>query len=176
MNIDTFGVSHTENTTTPEMSSDASFAFDEVAHVRQKIEHRKAKQRKLKSIFGGLIGAIVILVVIVGYSQYKLFKLSQEEAGISQGGVASTFNASSTPKTGEEVIRALRRHILLPEGDPQIAEVQDVAKLKETQAFFKDAQNGDVVVVYETMIFVYRPSADIVVAASDISGVGQTKP
>ena len=162
------------NLHTFEKSQNESSSFDDVAHLKQKIEKRKEKQKKVKLLFVVLIILVVVLGALFGYSQYKLYVLSNAEV------ITSPQNGSETarviPKTGEEVLSALKKHILVPPGSPQIAEVQDVAKLKETQAFFKDAQNGDVVVVYDTMIFIYRPLEDIVVAASDISGVGQQKP
>ena len=145
-----------------------TLADEHALHIKQKIESRKNKQRRIKMIFAASAILIIFLLASTVYSQYKLHKLAAEEKG--------AFTASSTPKTGDEVIAALSRHILLPTGTPQIAEVQDASRLKDTQAFFKDAQNGDIVVVYATTIFIYRPSADIVVAAGDISGAGQIKP
>lgn len=150
-------------------SSEQSSLPDEHAlQIKQKIDARKNKQKKVKLILAGLVALIIFLSALTAYSQYKLHILTKEEAGLT--------NASSTPQTGEEVLGALGRHILLPSGTPQIAEVQDAARLRETQAFFKDAQNGDIVVVYETTIFLYRPSQDIVIAAGDISGAGQVAP
>jgi hypothetical protein len=162
------------NLHTFEKSHQGQSSFDEVADIKQKIEKRKEKQKKIKVLFIVLVALVVILGALFGYSQYRLYVLSKAEVVVTaqEGSVA----VPSKPKTGEDVLTSLKRHILVPSGNPQIAEVQDVAKLKETQAFFKDAQNGDIVIVYETMIFIYRPGADIVVAASDISGVGQQKP
>jgi hypothetical protein len=150
--------------------SEASFARDEVSRIKQKIDNRKAKQKKLRMILGGLSLLIVLLLLVAGYSQYKLYRLSKEEM------IVTDNTTSVLPKTGEEVIKALSRHILLPSGTPQIAEVQDVTKLRESQSFFKDAENGDIVVVYNTTIILYRPSKDIVVIEGDISGTGQVKP
>lgn len=170
MNIHNFEATYRQH---PSAYDSTSFADEDLSHVKHKIEIRKSKQKKIKIIFGSLIGLVVILIIAVAYSQYKLQMLSQDEMYIAD---RDKGTASASPKTAEEVIKALERHILLPSGNPQIAEIQDVAKLKESQAFFKDAQNGDIVVVYETMIYIYRPSADIVIGASDISGAGQTKP
>lgn len=157
----------------------SSFEHHDIVSIKEKIEKRKSKQKKVKIIFYTLIGLVVLFAVLFFYSQFKLYTLTQEEVGGNlQQAIPNSLlaTASSTPKTGEEVINALRRHILLPSGNPQIAEVQDVEKLREKQAFFKNAQNGDIVVVYEEMIFLYRPSLDVVVASGDISGIGETKP
>jgi hypothetical protein len=143
------------------------FTDSEAFLIKQKIEQRKRKQKKIKTIMYVLSFSVVTLAVFGGYSQYKLYSLKKEELGVS---------GTITPKTGEEVVLALSRHILVPQGVPQVAIVQDASKLRETQAFFKDVENDDVVVVYDTSIYIYRPSKDIVVNAGDISGIGQVNP
>jgi hypothetical protein len=150
--------------------NEGSAVLSDALSLKQKIHQRKGKQRKLKIILGFGILLIVALSTAVGYSQYKLFLLSRDEK------LAERAPGQVSLKTGEEVVKALSRHILLPPGIPQIAEVQEAEKLRETQAFFKNVEQGDIVVVYETTIFVYRPSKDIVIASGDISGVGQLKP
>lgn len=148
---------------------EASYVLGEEALlIKQKIEKRKRKQRKIKMIVGGLSLLVVFFACMTIYSQYRLRTLTQEE--LKAGTVATQ------PKTGEEVLKALGRHIMLPKGDPQVAIVQDASRIKDTQAFFKDVENGDVVVVFDTAIYVYRPSLDIVVNAGDISGVGEKNP
>jgi hypothetical protein len=150
--------------------SEATFALYEAQKIKNKLEKRKKQQQKFAVIFGSLTLIIVVLIVVVIYSQYRLRTLSKEEVEVPQKLV---ITASTTPA---EIIATLKRHILLPEGNPQIAEVKDVEKLKEQQAFFKDAENGDIIVLYETMIYLYRPSLDIIIASGDVSGLGQAKP
>lgn len=171
MNLNFFEKSQQEKIVGAEAlgESEAYFAQSEVDRIKQKIEKRKARQKRIVALFSLLALVIVILIIVVGYSQYRLYKLSQEETVITDG-------TRVTANTGEEVVKALSRHILVPQGKPQIAEVKDVTKLRNSQAFFKDAENGDIVVVYGTTIILYRPSLDIVVAMGDLSGVGQVKP
>ncbi len=144
----------------------SSFVNEEAQLIKQRIENRKLKQRKLKIILGTLLFLVVFLGGIAAYSQYKLQTLTVDELIVD-------IPKEKQPRTGQEIVAALGRHILLPEGNPQIAEVQDVAQLKMSQAFFENAENGDVVVVYDSLIFLYRPSKDIVIASGDISGTGQ---
>lgn len=177
MNLNTFEKTSQERIIEAEAlgEAEASLMHHETFLIKQKIEKRKQKKARLVMIVGSLACAVFFLLILVGYSQYKLYTLSQEEKIQSAGVMASSI--SFTPaNTGEEVVRALSRHILLPEGTPQIAEIKDVTKLRDSQAFFKDAQNGDIVVIYNTTIIIYRPSKDIIVAEGDISGVGQQKP
>jgi hypothetical protein len=151
--------------------SEASFARSEVDKIKSKLEKRKRQQKKNLIIFGTLGGVILFLSILLVYSQYKLYTLSRTEEVYTTPSVKVT--ASTTP---EEIVRLLGKHVLLPDGNPQIAEVQDVEKLKEKQAFFKNAENGDIILLYATTIFLYRPSQDILVASGDISGLGQAKP
>lgn len=151
--------------------AEASFARGEMEKIKHKLELKKKQQKKLKLIFGGFVSIIVLLIFFAGYSQYKLHTLSQDEMFVSDG--PKVVTASTTP---EEIVAMLGRHILLPPGNPQIAEVKDIEKLRDQQAFFKNAENGDLIILYETTIFIYRPSRDIVVATADISGLGQVKP
>ena len=171
MNLNSFEKTQQEKITAAETldGSEAYFAQAEVSRIKQKIEKRKTRQKRIITLFAVFTVIIAVLLIVVGYSQYKLYKLSQEESVVIDG-------TKQSAKTGEEVITALKRHIVLPSGVPQIAEVKDVEKLRNTQAFFKDAENGDIVVVYNTTIILYRPSLDLVVAMGDMSGVGQQKP
>lgn len=150
---------------------ETSFVQGEVEKIKHKLDLKKKRQKKLRIIFGSLSGIIMFLLVVLGYFQYRLYTLSKEEKILPEA--MTVINASTTP---QDIIRMVGRHVLLPEGEPQIAEVRDVEKLKEQQAFFKNAENGDLIILYTTMIFIYRPSKDIVIASSDITGVGQEKP
>jgi F0F1-type ATP synthase beta subunit len=151
--------------------SEANFARNEMEKIKHKLDAKKKQQQKLKIIFGTLLSIIVLLTIVAGYSQYKLRTLSLAEK--NTGTSVPVITASTTP---QDIISILGKHILLPEGDPQIAEVRDVEKLRDQQAFFKNAENGDIIVLYATTIFIYRPSKDIVVASGDVTGLGQTKP
>lgn len=179
MNINIF--EKTQQSSSDYSQSDTS-SHEDVANLKLKIEKRKTKQKRLKVVLITLVASVLVLSFLFGYSQYKLYSLSQEEMNVSGAPVTDTKQGAQqtvqadTIKSPEAIIKALGRHILLPEGTPQIAEVKDVEKLKEKQAFFKNAENGDIVVVYETTIFLYRPTLDIVIASGDISGIEQKNP
>lgn len=169
MNLASFEKSEQEKIIQAEAraESEVVFAHHEVDSIKHKIEKKKRKQQRFKVLVGFTVLVVITLTCVSIYSTYKLHQLRSLEA---------VTQTEAMPKTGEEVLKALRRHILVPEGNPQIAEINDISKLKDTQAFFRDAENGDVVIVYDTTIFIYRPSADIVVASGDISQQTQVKP
>ncbi len=151
--------------------TEASYARSEMEKIKRKLELKKKQQKKLKIIFGSFSGVVFVLIIFLVYSQYKLYTLSRDEKVVTEE--LRVVTASTTP---EEIVAMLGKHILLPSGNPQIAEVKDIEKLRDQQAFFKNAENGDLIVLYETTIYIYRPSRDIVVATADVSGLGQAKP
>lgn len=141
-----------------------SFISEEAQLIKQRIEKRKLKQKKLKLVLGSLLTLVFVFGAVAAYSQYKLRSLTQAELLVD-------IPKEKQPRTGEEIVKALGRHVLLPQGQPQIAEVQDAARLKSTQAFFEKSENGDVVVVYDSVIFLYRPSKDVVIASGEIGSL-----
>ncbi len=124
---------------------------------------KRIRHKRLKKIILSLFSVSIFFFLTTLYSQYQVYVLKKLDMahGVSQEDIATTPN---------QIVEAVSRHILLPDTTPQIAAVQDAQKLSTSQVFFKDAVNGDVVLVYETLIIVYRPSQDIVVAVGDISG------
>ncbi len=155
-------------------------AHSDVLLMKQKIEQRRGKNKKIQKLVVALFVLVALFASLFAYSQYRLYRVRNDEKvgqmNPSQATQQEEGVPNRLPKTSEEVVAALGRHVIIPEGTPQIAEVQDVDKLKEKQAFFKDAKNGDIVIVFASTIYVYRPSVDRVVAQGDISGVGQTNP
>lgn len=66
----------------------------------------------------------------------------------------------------QDTIAKVGRLIVLPTGEtPALAVVNDAATLAKTQPFYKDAQNGDKVLVYfqAKKAFIYNPNRDIIV-------------
>lgn len=133
--------------------------------VDTKSHIKKSKQNKIKKIILSLFAVSIFFLLTTIYSQYQIYIYKKLE-------VANSLSNPEIPVTPNQIVEAVSRHILLPDTVPQIAAVQDAKKLSTSQTFFKDAVNGDVVLVYETTIIVYRPSKDIVVAVGDISGGG----
>lgn len=124
----------------------------------QHVDLKKGKQKRIRKVILGLLAAVIFLLCTTIYLQYEVYGLKKIEA-----------TRDEVPSTPNQIIDAVKRHIIVPGGEPQIAAVEDAKKLNTSQAFFKDALNGDVVLVYETMIILYRPSLDIVVAVGVIN-------
>lgn len=60
------------------------------------------------------------------------------------------------------VTRSVAKLIVLPEGDPTVAVIQDVSALAN-QPFFKNAQNGDIVLVYPNQAIIYSAKRHVLV-------------
>lgn len=136
------------------------------AQISQEEKHaqaKKNKQKRLKRVVFSLLGFVIFFFLTTVYSQYQIYILKKLSA-------AEELAHPEIPTTPNQILEAVAHHIVLPDTIPQIASIQDAKKLSTAQTFFKDAVNGDVVLVYETTIIIYRPSQDILVAVGDISG------
>lgn len=148
-----------ETTQTETIETQTTSSTQEEKHSQA----RKLKQKRLKKVILSLFGVAIFFLLTTVYSQYQVYILRKLES-------ADALTHPDVPVTPNQIVEAVSHHILLPDTVPQIAAIQDAKKLSTSQTFFKDAINGDVVLVYETTIIVYRPSQDIIVAVGDVTG------
>lgn len=150
--VDSFGTSPDEST---------------LGNVDKEIisQNKKNKYRRIRKIVASFMGLALLFFVTTLYSQYQIFVLKNKATSAS-------FSQLQTNELRDplKVIEAVSRHMILPTTTPQVAAVEDSAKLSSSQPFFKDVLNGDVVLMYKAMIIVYRPSKDIIVTVGDIRG------
>ena len=77
----------------------------------------------------------------------------------------------------EKLVGVVGKHVVLPEpldiSQVQVAAVQDAEKLKPVSQFFKDAQNGDQLIIFPTKLVLFRPSENKIVNISAPSGIQQ---
>ena len=115
------------------------------------------ENKKSKSI--GFVILILIIGIIIG------------------GGIFWVWNNYYAPKTVstvsqtdqaqvKDLINKVGKLVILPTGeDPVMATINDAASLIKEQVFYKNAINGDVVLVYQkaAKAIVYSPSRNIIV-------------
>ncbi len=81
------------------------------------------------------------------------------------------------PEQVKTLIATVGEYVVLPEGiDPgevKVAAVQDAAMLMKSSSFFKDAQNGDQLLIFPTKLVLFRPSQNKVVNISAPAGLQQ---
>jgi len=124
---------------------------------KKEVEVRKAIPTKL-------IAGIVVLSVLVGAGGTFSFFLVK-------GQVLGEKTAKLTPeKEVAEVVAKVGAIAVLPSDTPQVATVTDVSKLS-AQPFFKNAQNGDKVLIYAgyKKAVLYRPSANKIVEMGPVT-------
>lgn len=143
-----------------------SIETTQIVRDEKNIQTKKTKQKRLKKVIFSLLSISIFFFLTTAYSQYQVHILKKLAA-------AEELAHPEIPTTPNQIVEAVSRHILLPDTVPQIASIQDAKKLSTTQAFFKDAINGDVVLVYETAIIIYRPAQDILVAVGDVLGTSK---
>ncbi len=143
----------------------ASVVSDEI--VREERGDNLAKQkmpnfakRTFSKRWVQLVLAIIIICAIVGGGYYQLQKLKD-----------SPDNNKLSSEQVKRLVEEVGEKIVLPGGEaPTIATVTDVEKLSG-QAFFKNAQNGDKVLIFGSTkeAILYRESIHKIVAVSPIN-------
>lgn len=112
-----------------------------------------------------LVGLIIFLIVglLVLMYGYLDTKNRLETAKSSNSLIGKTET--------EQIVNQLSKFIVLPSGeDPSLLSVNDVSQLKDQQ-FFKNAQNGDKVLIYKQSgkALIYRPSTKMVIEYAPVN-------
>jgi hypothetical protein len=118
--------------------------------------------RRDKKLTPALIACIVIIVALLALVGYLL--LSKSDSG-------SSGSKNDDKKESGRVVKEIGELYIVPtEEEPTVAAIKDKSKLSK-QDFFKDAQNGDYLVVYSKagLALIYRESVDKLVNAGPIN-------
>jgi uncharacterized protein HemX len=115
--------------------------------------------------------AVVALIVLAGagYYGYNYYQAQQNTPEAQ----AAKLEAQKT-----EILAKIKALTVLPEEEPVLFTVNDAVLLKSQQAFFKDAENGDVLLVFQTSgkALIYRESSDKIINAGPVSFQQPTTP
>jgi hypothetical protein len=99
---------------------------------------------------------ILIISALLGVSTFFIFKLYG--------------NNSNSSQNSNNIIQVMSKITQLPNEDPTISTINDIATLqKDNPQFYKEAQNGDKVVIYSTKVYIYRPSSKKIINIANIS-------
>ncbi|OGH73993.1 MAG: hypothetical protein A3C90_02150 [Candidatus Magasanikbacteria bacterium RIFCSPHIGHO2_02_FULL_51_14] len=131
-------------------------------NVRALYHAKEAVRRMVNGKWGNIALIILLAAALVGFvwSFLNYQKTKARFASIS----APVGETENTPEAVHELLGQVRRHMLLPNDvDPIVARINDAAGLAAAQAFYKDAQSGDVILVYPEKAIIYSPSRDIIV-------------
>lgn len=105
---------------------------------------------------------LVVIVVVAGYFGYMKYQENQNTPEAQQAKAIEEKNA---------VIAKVKALTVLPDEEPVLFTVNDANLLRSQQAFFKDAQNGDVLMVFQkdSKALIYRESTNQIINAGPIS-------
>lgn len=138
---------------------------------------RKSKVRR-RGIYV-IIFALVLILGAGGYFAYgKYDGLKKENARIASDNAKLANPQESAKLETERVKASVAKLIDVPQDeDPTIASVVDASKLSE-QAFFKNAKNGDKVVMYAQAkkAILYRPDTNKIIEVAPINIGNNEKP
>lgn len=115
-------------------------------------------KRWVQVALGMILTLIVILPTFYFYNKYRIDQLKLTNPG--------QIEASES----RELVKKVNRIIELPKEDPTVATVSDVAKL-QSQPFFKNAQNGDKVLIFNDAkkAYLYRPGDHRIIEVAPIT-------
>jgi uncharacterized protein HemX len=123
---------------------------------------RKSKRLTPKKVLVLLL--IVVLAAGAGYFAYKYNQANNEAKRLADPKIAATQQVN-------DLVAQVGKLVELPEGQtPTIATVTDKSKLS-SQAFFKNAENGDKVLIYtqSKRAILYRPSTNKVIEIAPLN-------
>ncbi len=106
------------------------------------------------------LGVILVIVLVGIFAWFKLSRNVFEQQG---------QNLSKEEVAG--IVTMVRRHIRVPANEePLVATIVDVDALVATQPFYQGAENGDVLLIYQSMgkAILYSPDDDILINVGPI--------
>lgn len=118
-----------------------------------------AGSKKLLSIF------LVVALAILAYVNYtKRVQLATELKKLTvQMEQLQTGNDPQNVAAAKEIVDKVRKHIIVSNDvEPTVATIVDVETLKARNEFYKDAKNGDNLIVTPTRAILYDPDRDII--------------
>ncbi len=121
-------------------------------------------KKKTVSSWAGKILLILLLAsaIFFAFAFYTYWSVAQKADKISENNKQS----SQLTKNSQALIEKVGRLILLPKNEPpSIATINNVAQLQKDQPFYKDARNGDVMLIYfqAKKAYIYNPEANVIV-------------
>lgn len=138
-----------------------------MATVKKKKEIEKEKVEKSSGAFGKFVFALLFVVIVIGGS-FLLWQNYQLKANASDNIVDELGNQNGELSADDIIalVAKVSEHIMLPaDEEPTIATIVDAAQLSQDQAFYRNVQDGDKVLIYMNAqkALVYRESEDLLI-------------
>ena len=111
---------------------------------------------------------VVIILILVGLSAFLYYQVRMNQLELSKvkdPQYLQQLQQDSVQATKDKVSKL----IVLPEGDPTVATITDAEALKkDNPEFYKDAQNGDTLLIFQKKAILYRESTNIIVNVAPV--------
>lgn len=145
------------------MTQDPSTTSTKPKSVTPGKEPRRRRRGGLLNLllFIGIIGAVALFFWAEQQRRDALSKLEQTEQQLQE---IKESTERSGQQVADEVLGKVRAHMVLPEDvQPTVATIIDVDRLRETSDFYKNAKNGDHLILTATRAILYNPDTDRVI-------------
>ena len=121
------------------------------------METTQNRSRVLKIV---LVLAVIFLIFVLDTkrrtAEEQLKKLSVQLEQVNP-------NAKANKELARQVLAKVKRHFALPtDVEPTVATIVDVKALRERNAFYNKAENGDNLIVTSDRAILYDPDKDII--------------
>lgn len=116
-----------------------------------------SRSRVLKIV---LVLAVIFLVFVLDTkrraAEDKLRELSMQLEQVNP-------NAKANKELAKQILNKVKRHMVLPTDiEPTVATIVDVKTLREQNAFYNKAENGDYLIVTSDRAILYDPDKDVI--------------
>jgi hypothetical protein len=111
----------------------------------------------------------LLLGIIVGIGSTFLYI---QKYGIPSEEILKNISQVEETKKIQEILEKVSKLMILPEGEtPAFATITDAATLSKEQSFYRDSENGDIVLVYKKALkaIIYRPAKEIIVNVGPVT-------
>lgn len=142
------------------INSSSSISPQEVLDEPPQISRYSKRSSKLADT-----ALLVLLLASVALSIFAVYKYRLAAKKIDEIGKNLKQSAQSTSNS-KVLIEKVSRLILLPQNElPSIATINNVVLLQKQSSFYKDARNGDMLLIYfqAKKAFIYDPEQNIIV-------------
>ncbi len=130
--------------------------IDEVSNGKEEVSSPKTRGAGFAWL---LVFVLTVALAFLGFLYYREHTKTSDDAAKQE-------------KLAQSTLSSLSKHIVLPDGKPEVVfPITDVENLEKSQPFFAGAKNGDVLVVYANppQAIIYDPARDLIVKVGPVT-------
>ncbi len=110
-----------------------------------------------------LVVIIIVALGVLAFMNYKQRVALEEQLGkvsLQDNQVGNQQNVEAAKR----IIEKVKKHFVIPgDVDPTVATIVDVETLKARNDFYKNAKNGDHLIITPTRAILYDPGRDLII-------------